>query len=215
MNAVFHLIGAAVVFVSFSSVGVFADPVKIQLPAEVAAFKQDTGAELANAHCLICHSVEYVTIQPPLPRSFWKASIEKMRQKYGAVIPEQQVEPLADYLTRNYGAATNGARVASIQNQPQNTLPAASSESSPDATQLALKYGCSACHNPSIKIVGPPLRDIAAKYKSDPGALAKIEKQIHTGGSGKWGSVIMPPFPQAPETDTRILAEWVLNSAGT
>jgi len=81
----------------------------IQLPPEVNAFKQDVGAEIANAQCLVCHSVEYVSTQPPLPRTFWKTSVQKMQQKYGAAIPEEEVDVLADYLTRNYGGKTNGA----------------------------------------------------------------------------------------------------------
>src|SRR5437899_168739 len=82
---------------------------EIQLPPEVNAFKQDVGAEISNAQCLVCHSVEYVSTQPPMPREFWKSSIQKMQQKYGAAIPEVQVETLADYLTRNYGGKTNNA----------------------------------------------------------------------------------------------------------
>ena len=29
----------------------------IQLPLETGTFKQDTGAEMANGQCLLCHSV--------------------------------------------------------------------------------------------------------------------------------------------------------------
>ena len=46
----------------------------IKLPSETDVFKQDTGAEIANGQCLICHSVEYVTMQPPFARAFWKSS---------------------------------------------------------------------------------------------------------------------------------------------
>src|SRR5258706_16249811 len=81
----------------------------IQLPHETEAFKQDTGAELANGQCLICHSVENVTMQPPLGRAFWKNSVQKMQQKYGAPITDAQVEPLVDYLTKNYSIAATGA----------------------------------------------------------------------------------------------------------
>src|SRR2546429_9420874 len=45
----------------------------IQLPPEVNSFKQDVGAEIANAQCLICHSVEYISTQPKMQRAFWKA----------------------------------------------------------------------------------------------------------------------------------------------
>src|SRR2546423_5046254 len=86
--------------------------VDIQLPPETGVFKQDAGAELANGQCLICHSVEYVTTQPMMARPFWKASVQKMQQKYGAPIPPEQIEPLVDYLTKNYGLTTNAPTTA-------------------------------------------------------------------------------------------------------
>jgi cytochrome c551/c552 len=189
----------------------WAAPVEIQLPHEVAAFKQDVGAELANAHCLTCHSVEYVTMQPPLPRTFWKSSIQKMQEKYGAAIPADQIEPMADYLSRNYGAATNRAPMPNV-NVADGTN---SSTNLQDGQKLATKYGCSACHSASSKLVGPALREIAAKYKNDPDAKTKIGQQIHSGGSGKWGPLIMPPFPQIPSAEKKVLTEWILNSGET
>src|ERR1043166_4582443 len=86
-----------------------ATALEIQLPPETGAFKQDKGAELANGQCLICHSLEYVSTRPPMPRAFWKGSVQQMQQRYGAPIPEDQVEALVDYLTKNYGLSTNAA----------------------------------------------------------------------------------------------------------
>jgi Cytochrome c551/c552 len=178
---------------------------EIQLPPETAAFKQDVGAEIANGQCLTCHSVEYVVIQPPMQRAFWKAEVQKMQQKYGAQIPDQQVEAVVDYLTKNYGVTTNGTQTASVQ------ASAASAQTHvADAQQIATKYGCLGCHNPAVKLVGPAYRDIAAKYKADPAGLAKIDQQIHKGGSGKWGPIIMPPFPQVTASETKVLADWIL-----
>jgi cytochrome c551/c552 len=175
----------------------------IQLPPEVNAFKQDTDAELANGQCLVCHSVEYVSTQPPFPRAFWKSSVQKMQQKYGAAIPEDQVEPLIDYLTRNYGSGASGPPLQSARSLP---TPAQTS----DGRQVAAKYGCLACHNTTTRIVGPSYREIAIKYKSDPAAAAKIDEQIQKGGSGKWGPIIMPPFPQVTRAETRLLIDWIL-----
>ena len=191
----------------FSSVR--AAEVTIQLPPELNAFKQDVGAEIANAQCLICHSAEYVTTQPPFPRAFWKGSVEKMQQKYGAMIPEAQVEPLVDYLVKNYGLHTNGIAAAAPPVSPVSVALVARSEST-DGQKIANKYGCFGCHHVSMKIVGPAYRDIAAKYKTDAAAASKIEQQVHKGGSGKWGPMIMPPFPQVSEAETKILTEWIL-----
>ena len=183
-----------------------AAPVEIQLPPEVNAFKQDAGAEIANAQCLICHSVEYVSMQPPFLRSFWKSSVQKMQQKYGATIPDAQVESLVDYLTKNYGAAGSAAPIATTPTR----VVQASSAGTLSGPQIAAKYGCFGCHNANIKIVGPAYRDIAAKYKSDPEATAKIQQQISHGGSGKWGPIIMPPFPQVTASETKLLVDWIL-----
>src|SRR5215510_8347371 len=111
----------------------------IKLPPETAAFKQDVGAEIANGQCLTCHSVEYVVIQPPMQRAFWKAEVQKMQQKYGAQIPEEQVEAVVDYLTKNYGVTTNGTQKASVQ------AAAAPQTHAVDAQQIATKYGCLGC----------------------------------------------------------------------
>jgi cytochrome c551/c552 len=75
---------------------------------------------------------------------------------------------------------------------------------------LAQKYGCFGCHNPETKIIGPAYRDVAAKYKSDSQARAKIEQQIRNGGSGKWGPVIMPPFPKVSAAEVNALTDWIL-----
>jgi sulfite dehydrogenase len=175
----------------------------IQLPLETRTFKQGAGAELANGQCLICHSVEYVTMQPPMPRAFWKSAVVKMQQKFGAPITDAQVDPLADYLTRNYGVSTNAA-------QALGAAPATTPENGKlTGDQVAAKYYCLACHNPTVK-VGPPYAAIAAKYKNDPKAFAQIDQQIHKGGSGKWGTTPMPAFQMVTPEETKALAEWIL-----
>jgi sulfite dehydrogenase len=140
-----------------------------------------------------------------MPRAFWKSSVQKMQQKYGAAIPDEQAEPLVDYLVKNYGVGTNGGVTSSVAVQTPSTPAAAA-----DGPKLAAQYGCLGCHNTQIKIVGPAYRDIAAKYRTDSEAYAKIEQQIHKGGSGKWGPIIMPPFPQINATETKALADWIL-----
>ena len=176
----------------------------IQLPLETGTFKQDAGAEMANGQCLICHSVEYVTMQPPMPRAFWKSAVQKMQQKYGAPITDAQIDPLTDYLTRNYGVSTNA---------PQTPAPQSDAAQSDSARltgdELAAKYFCLSCHKPELK-VGPPYREVAQKYKNDPNAMTRIDEQIHKGGSGKWGSTVMPGYPNITPAETKTLAEWIL-----
>ena len=76
---------------------------KFALPPETATFKFGPGAEIAIAQCLLCHSADYVSTQPRLSRAAWKANLEKMRDKYGAPLPADKIQPLLDYLVTNYG----------------------------------------------------------------------------------------------------------------
>lgn len=81
----------------------FGGEVTITLPPETGTYRQAPGVELAQANCLMCHSTEYVAMQPPMPRKFWEAAVKKMKEKFGAPTPDTQVAALVDYLTANYG----------------------------------------------------------------------------------------------------------------
>jgi cytochrome c553 len=81
----------------------FAAEVTITLPAETGTYKNAPGIELAQANCLMCHSTEYVSTQPPMARKFWEATVKKMKDKYGAPIQEAQMAALTDYFTSSYG----------------------------------------------------------------------------------------------------------------
>jgi len=72
--------------------------VSIELPVSKESFPPGRADAIANGQCLICHSAGMVLSQPPLTRDVWKAEIMKMRSVYGAPIPVDQVDELAEYL---------------------------------------------------------------------------------------------------------------------
>jgi cytochrome c len=76
---------------------------------------------------------------------------------------------------------------------------------------LAKKHNCLACHAIDKKLVGPSYQDIAAKYKADAGAEAKLVTKVKNGGSGAWGQVPMPPNASVPEGDIKTMVKWVLS----
>jgi cytochrome c len=78
------------------------------------------------------------------------------------------------------------------------------------AKQLAQKYNCLACHAEDKKLVGPPYKEVAKKYKGDSGAEAKLMGKVKAGGSGVWGAIPMPPN-NVPDADIKTLVEWVLS----
>jgi cytochrome c551/c552 len=204
----FFLLAGAVLLVSRLHAGV----VKIELPLETGVFKPAPGSLLANAQCLTCHSVDYAIMQPPLPLKAWTAEVEKMRKTFGAPIPEDQIAPLAKYLAENYGTDTNHPPAA----EPETTAQTVSSAGQMvSAETLATRYGCLNCHQVDTKVVGPAFRDVRAKYLHDPDAIEKIVHQIHNGGSGKWGSAIMPPFSAINDAESKKLAAWIMIQDGS
>jgi len=79
-----------------------------------------------------------------------------------------------------------------------------------DASALATKYNCSACHAADKKLVGPSYQDIAAKYAGDGAALVKLDAKVKSGGGGVWGAIPMPPN-SVPDADRKALVEWILS----
>ncbi|WP_051304812.1 c-type cytochrome [Chitinilyticum litopenaei] len=77
--------------------------------------------------------------------------------------------------------------------------------------ELAKAKACMACHAPDKKLVGPSYRDVAAKYKNDKGAVAKLATKIQKGGSGAWGSLAMPANA-VTDAEAKALAQWVLST---
>ena len=75
---------------------------------------------------------------------------------------------------------------------------------------LLKKSGCTACHQNDKKLVGPAYKDVAAKYKGDAAAAAKLAGKVKTGGSGVWGPVPMPPHPQLKDDDIKTMITYVL-----
>lgn len=80
-----------------------------------------------------------------------------------------------------------------------------------DGEALFKKNNCTTCHQPAAKTVGPALKDIAAKYKGDAGAQAKLEAKVRKGGSGSFGSMAMIPTPAGvSDADISTMVSWVL-----
>ncbi len=74
------------------------------------------------------------------------------------------------------------------------------------------KDGCTACHSIDKKIVGPAYKDVAEKYRKDPGAEAKLVEKVKKGGSGVWGQVPMPPnSPQVSDADNKADVAYILS----
>lgn len=77
---------------------------------------------------------------------------------------------------------------------------------------LAQKSGCMACHSVDKKVLGPAYKDVAAKYKGQKDAEAKLVEKVKKGGSGVWGPIPMPAnSPQVKDEDIKSIVKWVLS----
>lgn len=81
-----------------------------------------------------------------------------------------------------------------------------------NAEALAQKSNCLMCHSVDKKILGPAYKDVAAKYKGDKTAEARLIQKVKAGGSGAWGDMPMPPnSPQVKDDDIKTLVQWILS----
>lgn len=81
-----------------------------------------------------------------------------------------------------------------------------------DGAALAQKGGCMACHGIDKKILGPAYKDVAAKYKGQADASAKLIDKVKKGGSGVWGPMPMPPNAgKLSDDEFKSVVDWVLS----
>lgn len=76
------------------------------------------------------------------------------------------------------------------------------------------KAGCMACHAKDKKVVGPAFKDIAAKYKGQPDAVAKLMDKVRKGGAGSFGPIPMSPTgpDKIADADLKAAIESILKS---
>ncbi len=70
---------------------------------------------------------------------------------------------------------------------------------------------CAACHNPSVKTVGPAYIQIASRYHGDDEAYGALVRKIIEGGSGQWGEVPMTPHPGLSEAEAGVMVDYILS----
>lgn len=79
---------------------------------------------------------------------------------------------------------------------------------------LATQAGCTACHTPAKKLLGPSYSEIAAKYKGRADAAALLTESVRKGSKGKWGALPMTPTgaDRINDADLKALISWVLKT---
>lgn len=143
---------------------------------------------------------------PAMVRQIEPVSAEKAAQtkeKTAAVVKEQAPQPAVAEKPAPAPATVPATAAPVVKAEP--------AVSEADALQLAKKSNCLACHAVDKKVIGPSFKDVAAKYRGDAGAEARLMNKIAKGGGGVWGAMAMPASPQVSEADRQILARFVLS----
>ena len=90
---------------TIAAFGATAAPNTYDVPAETAQLRVVPGAgyDAAQGNCLVCHSADYIAIQPPRKgNAFWAGEVAKMINVYRARISPDDAKAISDYLTEQY-----------------------------------------------------------------------------------------------------------------
>lgn len=97
------LMGAALAVAALSVVAP-----RIALAAdEPMALADGPGRDLTIGRCIICHSIEYIPSNAPaMNRAAWQKTIQKMKERFGAPITDEESKEILDYLDGHYSGKT-------------------------------------------------------------------------------------------------------------
>ena len=72
-------------------------------PNQATSLKPGAGLDQVISNCGTCHSLDYVSTQPPQRgEAFWQAEVTKMGALYGAQIQPDAGKDIIAYLAANY-----------------------------------------------------------------------------------------------------------------
>ena len=80
----------------------------------------------------------------------------------------------------------------------------------PTPQALMERYRCVVCHRDDEARTGPAYSDVAARYRGDPAARARLVAAIRKGEHGK-GPWPMPPHPEVSAADAKVMVRYILS----
>jgi|SRR5208337_1968854 len=75
----------------------------IKLPNITTDLKPGEGKESVDIYCIMCHSLDYITMQPNFSRAQWTVTVNKMIKTFGAPINDKDAKIIINYLATQYG----------------------------------------------------------------------------------------------------------------
>ena len=129
----------------------------LHLPSDPISFQPGPGSDLANSYCLICHSAEYVYMQPPHSREQWMEIVNKMQTTFGCPISDEDMAPLSDYLVTQNSLQPSPSAPPVQSDEQKKEIAGRSPNHSGDPLkgESLYKRHCLTCHGPGGKGDGP------------------------------------------------------------
>ena len=156
------------------------------------------GSTLTENKCKICHELQHIR-RAPLSRGEWADNLKNMKER-GTPMSDAEMALILEYLSTYYS-----------RDKPAPPPSADTLAAGGDAIQRLLgEKACTGCHALEQRVVGPSFKEIANRYSTDPGAVARLTAKIRGGGQGAWGAVPMPPNPGLSEADAKTLVGWIM-----
>ncbi len=79
----------------------------------------------------------------------------------------------------------------------------------PPGLAMMRSSDCFNCHSVNQKVVGPPLLEIANRYRDQPAALEASVQRVLNGSTGVWGEVPMLAHSQHSEQEVDQMVRWI------
>jgi S-disulfanyl-L-cysteine oxidoreductase SoxD len=139
-------------------------------------------------------------------------------------VPESKIaSSLPDFARNAHGNLAQQQRLVGPQRGIDTQAKPVASAAAPAVTATASaavkpvsallqQHACLACHQIDSKVVGPALREVAARYKDRADARDYFADKLRQGSAGVWGSVPMPA-QTLPEADLAAIAAWLAAGA--
>lgn len=90
----------------------------VEFPQETGGYKKSDlpGYKIASGLCLMCHSSQYASSQPPKSSpAYWNATIHKMKDVYKAPVTDEMIPAVVEYLSVEYGGQDRAAAHADYE----------------------------------------------------------------------------------------------------
>lgn len=163
----------------------------------LAASAEDKAWKAAQKDgCTKCHAIDRAKVGPA-----WQELYEKYRHDPGAKarVAAKLKNSGGDHPEINAKPGTIENILIWVTNGPERTA-----EAFRKGYAEAERAGCTKCHSVDPKKVGPAWKDVAAKYKADPKAEARLDAKLKNAGDDH-------PEIKLTDKDRKILVPWILS----